>query len=235
MSRLLLLLLSMAGAFSAAAQRELNQEDHDTKPYYFGISLGVSQASFLAQLHPSFLTQEGDSLLTAEPLRNGGFHLGLLATLRLSNRFELRFNPTLNFTERNLLYHLRYRDPDNGFEMVKKVESVITSFPLHLKFNSDRIGNMRVYLLAGGKVDLDLASNAKARRADDMVKIGQVDYGVEAGLGFNFYFPSFILSPEIKFSNGYNNLHERSEKLNYSRVLDNMQSRMIMFTIHIEG
>jgi hypothetical protein len=131
---------------------------------------------------------------------------------------------------------LKYPDPfDNSLEISKKVESVITSFPVHFKFNSDRIGNFRVYMLGGGKFDIDLASNARARKAEDMVKITRFDYGVEAGVGFNFYFPSFILSPEVKFSNGLNNLHDRDVKLNYSRVLENIQSRMIVFTIHLEG
>jgi hypothetical protein len=219
----------------AHAQRELYQEEHDTKPYYFGISLGASSAGFHTHLHSSFLSQPGDSIMVAEPMQNSGFNLGLLATVRLSNRFELRFNPQLMFTERNLRYQLRYKDVDYGFEITKKVESVITSFPIQIKFNSDRIGNFRVYMLAGGKFDIDLASNAKARRADDMIRIGRFDYGIEAGMGFNFYFPSFILSPEIKISNGLGNLHDRNERLNYSRVLDGIQSRMIVFTIHLEG
>ena len=58
---------------------------------------------------------------------------------------------------------------------------------------------------------------------------------MEGGLGFNFYFPSFILSPEIKFSNGLGNIHSRDEQLKYSSVLDRIQSRMIVFAIHLEG
>jgi hypothetical protein len=234
MHRALFIALLFVG-FTASAQKEkvLFQEEHDSKPYYFGISLGFNRASFYTDLHPSFLQQ--DSIMVAEPLKNPGFALGLLATMKLSNRFELRFNPQLIFTERNLSYKLKYKDIDEGYQVTKKIESVITTFPLHFKFNSDRIGNFRVYLLAGGKLDVDLASNAQARKADDMVRIKRGDYGVEAGMGFNFYFPSFILSPEIKFSNGLNNLHDRNVNLNYSRVLDVIQSRMIMFTIHLEG
>jgi hypothetical protein len=215
------------------AQGPLNMEEHDQKPYYFGITLGMNQGSFYLDHHPVFLQQ--DSIYVVEPLRSGGFALGLLATTRLSNRFELRFNPQLLFTERNIFYKLNYTDRDYGTEMTKKVESVITTFPVHFKFRSDRIGNFRVYMLAGGKFDLDLASNAKARKADDMVKIQRYDYGVEAGFGFNFYFPSFILSPEIKVSNGLNNLHSRTENLIFSRVIDRIESRMIMFSIHLEG
>jgi hypothetical protein len=208
-------------------------EEHDAKPYYFGISLGIDRTHFHADLDQSFLAQ--DSIYTAEPTNSSGFNLGLSATARISNRFELRFNPQLVFLERDILYHLKYADLDYGYNVTKKVESVITTFPIHFKFLSDRIGNFRVYMLAGGKFDIDLASNAQARKADDMIKIGRFDYGVEGGIGFNFYHQSFILSPEIKFSNGLNNLHVKNPNLNYSRVLDQIKSRMIMFTIHLEG
>lgn len=220
-------------SISSIAQKEIYMEDHDIKPYYFGISLGVDRTKFHTELDKEFLAQ--DSIFTAEPTNTSGFNLGLSATARLSPRFEVRFNPQLVFLERDILYHLKYQDLDNGLNVTKKVESVITTFPLHIKFLSDRIGNFRVYMLAGGKVDLDLASNAQARKADDMIKIGRSDYGVEGGIGFNFYHQSFILSPEIKFSNGLNNLHIKNDKLNYSRVLDGIKSRMIMFTIHLEG
>jgi Outer membrane protein beta-barrel domain len=220
-------------ATKAFAQRELYLEEHDAKPYYFGITLSGSNTRFNADLHEYFLNQ--DSVMVAEPLNSGGFALGLLATARLTNRFEARFNPQLMFTERSLFYQLRYKDRELGEEVTKKVESVIVTFPVHLKFRSDRIGNFRVYMLGGGKLDYDLASNAKARMADDMVKIDKIDYGIEAGFGFNFYFKSFIFSPEIKISHGLRNLHARDANLKYSNVLDRLQSRMIMFSIHLEG
>jgi hypothetical protein len=216
-----------------AAQRVLYLEEHEAKPYYFGITLAASKARFGTGLHPHFL--EMDSVMVAEPLNSGGFALGLLATTRLSNRFEARFNPLLMFMERNIYYKLKHPDRDLGTEVTKKVESVIVTFPFQLKFRSDRIGNFRVYLLGGAKLDFDLASNAQARKADDLIKIQKLDYGVEGGLGFNFYFPSFILSPEVKFSNGLGNIHSRDEKLKYSSVLDRIQSRMIVFSIHLEG
>lgn len=229
-------LLGVLLCFSATgyAQRDLNMEDHDYKAYYFGISLGFNRGSFHSELHPSFLAQ--DSILTAEPTWSAGFNLGLSATARLTKRLELRFNPQLIFTERNIQYNLRYPEPiDNAYTVQKKVESVITSFPFQLRFLSDRIGNFRVYMMGGAKIDMDLASNAQSRKADDMIKIGRMDYGVEAGIGFKFYYPSFILAPEIKISNGQRNLHSRGESLNYSRVLGDMRSRMVVFTIHLEG
>ena len=217
-----------------AQERELYLTDHDTKPYYFGITLGANVSSFHIEHHPRFL--QYDSVYTVNPQSTAGFELGLLATARLSNRFELRFNPQLFFTDRGLTYKLKYQDPyDESDSVTKKIESVITTFPVQIKFFSDRIGNFRVYMLGGIKADIDLASNARAKRAEELVKIQKYDFGVEAGIGFNFYFPSFILSPEIKFSNGFKNIHSRDENLKYSNVLDRITSRMIVFCIHLEG
>lgn len=220
-------------SFSSIAQVELNLPDHDEKPYFFGITLGFNLGRFHTEQHSRFL--QYDSVLVAEPINSPGFQLGLMATGRLSNRFELRFNPQLMFTDRTLYYKLKYPDPLDGEEVEKKVESVIFSFPLQVKFRSDRIGNFRVYMMGGGKIDLDLAATARAKRAEDLVKLEKFDYGVEAGMGFNFYFPSFILSPEIKISNGLRNIHARDENLKYSSVFDRIQSRMIVFSIHLEG
>ena len=228
-----LLLIIVLLNYSPSFGQDLNQSDHDSKPYYFGITLGFNIARFQTEHHARFL--QYDTVQVAEPLNSGGFSLGLNATARLSGRFEGRFNPMLIFTERNIFYKLKYPDPLDGTDVTKKVESVIFSFPFQVKFNSDRIGNFRVYMLGGVKADIDLAANARARRAEDLVKLEKSDYGVELGVGFNFYFPSFIFSPEIKLSNGLRNIHSRDETLKYSNVLDKIQSRMIVFSIHLEG
>ncbi|MFI5185706.1 MAG: outer membrane beta-barrel protein [Chitinophagales bacterium] len=217
-----------------AQQRELYQTDHDSKPYYFGITLGSNISSFHIEHHPRFL--QYDSAYTVNPQYTAGFQLGLLATARLSDRFELRFNPQLLFNDRALVYKLKYVDPlEETDSVTKKIESIITTFPLQIKFFSDRIGNFRVYMLGGIKGDIDLASNARAKRGDELVKIQKYDYGFELGIGFNFYFPSFIFSPEIKISNGLKNIHSRDENLLYSNILDRITSRMIIFCIHLEG
>ena len=226
-----ILLASVASA--QYTRTDLNLYDHDEKPYYFGITVGINLARFHTDLHPRFL--QSDSVYIAEPTNSGGLALGLSATARISDRFQLRFNPQLMFIERNIRYKLKQPDVDGNTDVTKKVESVIMSFPFQLKFQSDRIGNFRVYTLAGFKADIDMASNARAKRAEELVKIQKYDFGPEFGIGFNFFFPSFIFSPEIKISNGIRNIHARDENLRFSNVFDKIQSRMIVFSIHLEG
>ena len=216
-----------------AQERLIYLDDHDTKPYYFGITLAGSSARFHTELHSRFLAD--DSIYIAEPNNSGGFGLGLLATVRLSDRFQFRFNPQLGFTARSIYYKRKFPDSDNLTDVDQVIESVIVSFPFQIKLQSDRIGNFRVYMMTGVKADIDLASNARAKKAENIVKINKNDYGIELGLGFNFFFESFILSPEIKLSNGLGNIHSRDPSLIYSSVFDKIQSRMIVFSIHIEG
>ena len=216
-----------------SAQREINLPDHDAKPYYFGITLSYNTSYLHALHHPKFL--QSDTIMVAEPVNAGGFGLGLLATLHLSNRFEFRFNPQLMFASKTLRYITKYDKPGEEPNPKKNIESILMSLPVQLKFKSDRIDNFRVYMLAGLKFDYDMASNSTARRAEDLVKLKPSDLGFEGGIGYNFYFKSFIFSPEIKISNGLNNIHSRDANLKFSNVLDRLQSRMIVFSIHLEG
>lgn len=224
------LIFIVFGVLPARAQTQMNMLEHDAKPYYFGITLAANQSSFKLEHSPAFLAT--DSIMVAEPLKTMGFNLGLLANARLSEHFDLRFNPQLIFASKNLYYRDTYPKPA---DVEKKIESILLSFPLQIKFKSDRIGNMRVYTIAGLKYDYDLASAARLRRAEDLVKIKKSDYGYEVGAGFEFYFESFIFAPEFKISNGFGNVHVKDPNLRYSNVVDKLQSRMIVFSIHLEG
>jgi hypothetical protein len=212
---------------------EPNMLEHDSKPYYFGITLSYNAARFKAASSPRML--QYDSVLLARQKSVGGFGLGLVATARLSYHFELRFNPQLIFAERDIAYTLKYPIYPEDTNELKQVQSSILSFPLHLKFLSDRINNFRVYTFAGLNFSYDLASNSANRKAEDLVKVKASDLGLDFGAGFNFFFPSFIFSPEIRFTNGLGNVLTPDPTNKYSNVIESLKSRMILFCIHLEG
>lgn len=225
----------MAAFVVSFGQKEIHRENHDDLPYYFGLTFGYANMSLHTSKDPRFIKY--DSVLYVEPGASGGIALGLLATLRVNSRLELRAAPTLIVGGAKFFtYGLQYPNP--GFEesaiTKKTLPSTLMSFPLQVKFNSDRIQNFRVYMLGGLKYEADLSSNSNARNAEGLVKLQPTDYGFEAGLGFNFYLPFVTLSPEIKISNGLSNIHSRDPDLKFSNVLDKLQSRMIVFSINIE-
>jgi hypothetical protein len=182
---------------------------------------------------PRFL--QYDSVLSVEPGAGGGFSAGLLATLKLSNRLELRIAPQLMIGgAKTFTYTLKYPNSLESPVEKKTVPSTIFTFPLQVKFNSDRIDNFRVYMMGGLTYDADLASSSNERNAEDLIKLKKNDFGVEMGVGFNFFLKFVTLSPEIKVHNGLSNIHDRDPDLKFSNVLGDLKSRMIVFSINIE-
>lgn len=232
----LLIIGLLASSVKGFGQKELYLPNHDDKTYYLGIGVLYNTARFQLHHDPSFLSS--DTILAINPENAGGIGLAGIHTLRISPRFEVRaIFPQLLFSYKNLTYYLKHPNAANEEQpvMSKKIESILVGLPVHIKFRSDRIDNFRVYMFAGGKMEYDLASNARARRAEELVKLKKIDYGVEAGIGFNFYFPVFILSPEIKISNGVTNSHSRDPNLKFSSTIDRLSSRMVVFSLIFEG
>jgi len=221
-------------SLSASSQeREENRPNHDNWPYYFGMSISYNSSTLHSSKHPLFL--QNDSVLAVEPGSSGGIALGLVGTLQLSPRFSLRANPQLIIGgAKYFTYSLKYPTLDEKYIEKKTLPSNIVSFPFQVKFNSDRIRNFRTYMLGGIKYDIDLASNSQARNAEDLVKLNKNDFGIEAGIGFNFFFRFVTFSPELKISNGLTNIHSRDANLKFSNVLDKLHSRMVVFSIILE-
>jgi hypothetical protein len=225
--------MSFISSAVCSQEREENRPNHDDWPYYFGLSISYNSSTLHPSKHPTFL--QNDSVLSVEPGSSGGIALGLVGTLRLSSRFSFRANPQLIIGgAKYFTYDLKYPSYFEKAIEKKTLPSTIVSFPFQIKFNSDRIGNFRTYLLGGVKYDMDLSSNSQARNAEDLVKLNKNDFGIEAGVGFNFFFRYVTFSPELKISNGLSNIHSRDPNLKYSNVLDKLQTRMLVFSIILE-
>lgn len=222
----------------AQLREEINMPDHDEKPIRFGINLGVNRSHFSFTHHPLFLQQAPlDSITVVESINSTGINLAWMVNFRLSEHFDLRTYPVnLTFTEKAFEYNLKYPDAPAGETPVtqKKIQSISLTLPVQIKFTSDRIDNFKVYMMTGIKGEYDLASNAGARKAENLIKLNRFDYGVEAGVGFHFYFPMFVLTPEVKIGWGLGNLHSRDASLKYSNVIDKINSRIISFSLTVE-
>lgn len=214
---------------------DINLPDHDEKLFRFGINLGFNKSHFSFTHHPIFLQR--DTVMVVESINSSGLNLAWMVNMNLNEHFDIRTYPlNLTFTEKAFEYTLKYPDKPAGEDSitVKKIQSITMTFPVQLKFSSDRIDNFRVYMMGGIKAEYDLAANAGARKAENLVKLNRFDFGVEAGIGFHFYFPVFVLTPELKVGWGLSNLHSRDEALKFSNVIDKINSRTITFSLTVE-
>jgi hypothetical protein len=231
-----ILLALLAFPFLAEAQYKDNvgryAYENDLKfqrrKFHFGIILGFNSSSF--KINRSLELATSDSINTVDVSGGTGFNLGILTSLHLHKNLELRFTPGVSFMEKTLNYGI-----SNGTLADKKIEQIFIETPIHIKFKSDPIGNFKVYVLGGIKYGFDLSSNSKSRNAEGLVKLNKHEVSADYGVGFEFHFPLFVLSPELKASNSLINTHSPDPNLIFSRVLQGLHNRVFQFSLIFEG
>lgn len=224
----LLFLLTLPDA--AAQTRILNMEDHDSKAYYFGLTFGFNQSRYRIKYSDAFANT--DTFMNIQPGWGSGFNLGIMGNLKLSRFVDLRLIPSISFAEKRL----QFNQPLKPAEIAdKSIESIYVHLPLQFKFKSDRIHNFRFYGLLGGKMDYDMAANANSRKKDEFLKFKPMDLGFELGFGLEFYYPNFIFSPEIKLSEGLINQIYIDRSLPLTNAIDQIRTRSIVISVHLEG
>jgi hypothetical protein len=148
----LLLSLTAQAQFKSMFSKEpiINLENFDKQRVHWGYFLGFNSYDFKFDYND----------VVEDILVDGttGFNVGLVGNLRLHEHIDLRFEPGLYYTQRNL----KFSNIENEFDALREVKSTYLHFPLLLKFSSVRVGNVRPYLVGGVSTSLNLSSNAKA-------------------------------------------------------------------------
>ncbi|MBL4678212.1 MAG: PorT family protein [Mucilaginibacter sp.] len=188
------------------------------------------QEPFYDQQTDEYATTFGKSISSPS---SPGFAVGFITRYRLTEHLETRITPSLLFVDRKVTY--TYDNPDEN--VTKSVQTTTVDFPLQLKLKSDRIANMRVYLLGGLKYSQSIGSKkdpgdniAPTERLLKNIK-GYSSY--EVGAGFDIYFEYFKLSPEIKFSNSFSNMLVK-DNTPYANPLSRLGLRTLMFSLIFE-
>ena len=120
---------------------------------------------------------------------------------------------------------------------LKPVESTYLEFPLLLKLRSDRINNFAVYLIAGGKYSMDMASQKDVNQAIDdeiVIKLRRTDHSAEIGGGVDMFLPYFKFGLELKLGVGIPNLLI-DDNTRFSSPIESLRSKTYMFTFTFEG
>ena len=228
MKKILLVILALLSLQANAQRRKLNMPDHDDKLYYFGLTFGLNFSQYRIKYDQSYVAH--DTFMRIQPKFSPGFNLGLMGNLRLSKYVDLRLVPSLSFAEKRVVTTFK-----NDSTSDRSLEAIYVHLPLQLKFKRDRIRNFRFYGMLGGKFDYDLSANARSRRSDEWLKVSPADFGYELGVGFEFYYPNFIFSPEVKLSQGLGNQLYRDPGVPLTNAIQSLNTRMIVISIHLEG
>jgi hypothetical protein len=210
--------------FTARSQGNLPYVDDNL--IHFGFSLGINTMDFGVRTTSDSV---GARVSTLRP----GFSVGIISDLRLSRYLNLRFTPTLHFADRQINYFPKGKNDSIS------ITSIPISLPVYLKYSAERKGNFRPYLIGGGGVAIDLATNK-----ENPVLLKPMNLFAEFGVGCDIYFLFFKLCPELKYSIGFNNvfvpLDQRNaaqmaaDKKRYSLAISRLTSRMFTLTFNFE-
>ena len=133
-----------------------------------------------------------------------GFHLGLIGDMRINDHLNLRFEPGVFFTNRNLQYDESYFTrlglTFNDADLTREVKSTYIHLPLLLKISTKRINNFKPFIIGGVSTAINLSSNEDNR--DDNFS-GQFrsttnNYFYEIGFGIDLYLTYFKFTPSIR-------------------------------------
>lgn len=228
------LLFSASATYCYAQGENMNNTGFDTKKYYFGITFGFNSSSYKITHDEWFI--DNDSIQEVTPLWRPGLQLGLMANVRLSNFIDFRTIPSFVLREKAVRFRQYDRNINDHKDTLSAAESVLFHWPFEFKFKSDRQNNFRFYAILGGKVDYDFNSAVSKRKVGELLAVKPFDVGANAGLGFEFYFPNFILAPEIKFSQGLINIIDKTDtKQPTALAIERLNTRMIILSLHIQG
>ncbi len=211
-----------------------NFDDYKSKDYYFGISLGLHSSK-----HQVFHSREfigNPDIRLAQGAPSTGYEVHGIVNYKLGDFFDFRLLPGIAFTTRHLDFNERF-DPVLETTVTDRtsVESIFAEIPLHIRYKSVPYKDKRAFIIAGLNYSFDLASNSQTRRAEDFIRISPHEFRLEAGVGMQFFFQFFILSPEIKFSQGINNTLLFNDQILESTALEKLLGRSITISFHFEG
>ncbi|NER18667.1 type IX secretion/gliding motility protein PorT/SprT [Spongiivirga citrea] len=167
----------------------INLENKDKDLLSWGYYLGFNQYDFKFNYEES----QTDDILVNKSI---GFNVGLVGEVRLNDYFDIRFEPGLYYTQRDLMFpgFVEQRD------MLREVKSTYIHFPLLLKISTKRINNFKPFIVGGLSTSVNLSSNED--NPDDNrsgnFRMKESTYYYELGFGIDFYLYYFKFTPSIR-------------------------------------
>lgn len=209
----------------------INLENFQKSRVYYGFYLGFNSFDFKID----YRTVSPDVLVT----KTTGFNVGIVADLKLQEYINLRFEPGLYYTKRDLSYPDSYfQSPPNPLDKLREVNSTYIHFPLLLKFSSKRTGNIRPYLVGGISTTLNLSSNSKSKddNYEQRFRVKPWTNSYELGFGIDLFSEYFIFSPSIRGVFGLSDelIRDNDPNSPWTGNIESLKSRAILinFTFH---
>ena len=175
-------------------KRVLNNENFDKPALSWGYFLGMNNYDY----NFDYVSDTHD----IQTEKTFGFNVGLIGNFRISDYFDLRFEPGLVMSNRNLLYNPLSFNQTDFLENIHKreIKSTYIHFPLILKVSAKRLNNFKPYVLAGISTAINLSSKENSVNDNSLgqFRTKKNVFFYEVGFGIDLYLEWFKFSPSIR-------------------------------------
>lgn len=229
-----LLLFGFFGFFTISfqAQREkiLNLPSFDKPIFHYGFYLGLNNNGYKIAYKPSAFNDAEIDISSSI-----GFNVGLIADLKLHENLNLRFEPGLISNTKTLTFkHIA------GADNVKtrEVGATYLHLPFILKLSTNRMNNLRPYVLGGISYDYNFSSN-EGNSNDNFAgqfRTTSSNFMYEVGIGVDFYLSYFKFSPSIRGIFAINNetVYDNKSSSQWTDPIDFLGTRGVFLHLSFE-
>ncbi|HLT52578.1 MAG TPA: porin family protein [Flavobacteriaceae bacterium] len=192
---LVFLCFTLAGnAQLFSKERILNNENVDKDFLSWGYFLGFNSYDF----NFDYKTDKPDIQVT----KSLGFNVGLIGNMRVNDYIDLRLEPGLYMTTRELNYDPTYFEGVDFIEadLVREVKSTYIHVPFLVKLSTKRLNNFKPFIVGGFSTALNLSSNENNPNdnSNGEFRVKKSMYFYEVGFGIDFYLYYFKFTPSIR-------------------------------------
>ncbi len=197
MRKILIVLTILLFAESAYAQlfskeRLSNLENFDKRFLTWGYFLGFNSYDFKL----NYVNQNTDANTDVIVEPQSGFNVGLIGDMRINQYVNLRVEPGLYYTQRNLIFPNLEEEKD----FLREVKSTYIHVPLLVKISTKRLANIKPFIVGGISTSFNLSSNENNPEDNFQGQFRTTKSTVyyELGFGIDLYLYFFKFTPSIR-------------------------------------
>jgi|TARA_B110000093_G_scaffold7240_1_gene6922 hypothetical protein len=228
MKKFLLLIVLLITVQSVSAQlfskeKVLNNENFDKPRLSYGYYLGFNVYDY----NIDYVTDVKD----VQVLKSTGLNVGLVGNIRINDYIDIRLEPGLVISRRELNYSntffngISYEEKD----LSREIQSTFVHIPLLIKFSTKRVNNIKPFIVGGVSTALNLSSqeNNPDDNSKNTFRVTKNNLYYELGIGIDLYLEWFKFTPSIRgvFSMQDELINDVDPKSPWTSNITQMQTR----------
>lgn len=175
-------------------ERLVNNENFDKPQLSYGYYLGFNVYDY----NIDYTTNVND----VQVLKYAGLNVGLVGNFRINDYIDIRLEPGLVISRRELNYSYTYFNGISHEEkdLIREIQSTFVHIPLLIKFSSKRINNIKPFIVAGFSTALNLSSqqNNPKDNSNNTFRVTKNNLYYELGIGIDLYLTWFKFTPSLR-------------------------------------